>query len=125
MTTMKDCFIRPLSALALAVIGFIPSLFANPVERSAIPEDPAWVLHLDLDALRATTLGEYILAEMRKPEEEPRYAVLQALLGFDPRTGLRGITAYGSTSSPEDGVAMVYGDRRGRQRTAPDLRAQD
>ncbi|MBC8038990.1 MAG: hypothetical protein H7Y06_00440 [Opitutaceae bacterium] len=86
------------------------SSFANPVDRSAVTDNPAWALHLDADALRTSIVGKHILAEMSKPDAELRFALLKAATGSDLRTALHGITVYGATPSPEDGVALVYAD---------------
>ena len=86
------------------------SLMANPAERSAVIEDPAWVLHLDVDALRKSVVGAHILSELHKPEKELQFFVLKAALGSDLRTALHGITVYGASPSPDEGVALVYAD---------------
>lgn len=42
----------------------------------------AWLVHLDCDALRPTTVGQYILAEMDKPEARAKLAPVSILVHF-------------------------------------------
>lgn len=83
---------------------------AAPLHRADVAADPAWLLHLDCDALRPTTIGKYILSEMDKPENKEKIAGFQSMFQFDPRTQLHGITLYGNSAKPGDGVLMVYAD---------------
>ncbi|HZM04441.1 MAG TPA: hypothetical protein VFC44_15670 [Candidatus Saccharimonadales bacterium] len=87
----------------------LPAL-SNPVERAVVIAEPAWVAHLDVDALRKSAVGAQILAEMKKPEADLHFAMLKAAVGNDLRTTLHGITVYGASANPEDGVALVYAD---------------
>jgi hypothetical protein len=92
--------------------GLIAGVTANagPLKRSDVPAAPAWVLHVDLDSLRASTVGQYVLSQTDKPEIQAKLAVFQNMAGLDLRKGLHGLTLYGKTSAPEDGVLLVYGD---------------
>ena len=92
--------------------GLIAGLTANagPLQRADVPATPAWVLHVDLDGLRGSTVGQYVLAQTDKPEIQAKLAVFQNMAGLDLRKQLHGLTLYGKSGSPEDGVLMVYGD---------------
>jgi hypothetical protein len=83
---------------------------AGPLQRGDLPADPAWVLHVDCDALRPTSIGQFLLAEMAKPEAESKFAAFQLMFSFDPRTALHGITLYSTGAAPEDGILIVYAD---------------
>ncbi len=83
---------------------------AAPLQRAEVPANPAWLLHLDCDTLRPTIIGQYLLSEMDKPENKAKLASFQDLVGFDLRTQLHGVTLYGSSPAPEDGVLMVNAD---------------
>ena len=85
-------------------------VMAAPLKRADVAAEPAWVVHLDCDALRPTTVGRYILSEMDKPENKAKVAGFQAQFGFDLRTQLHGITLFGTGTRPEEGVMMVYAD---------------
>lgn len=83
---------------------------AAPLQRADVAANPAWLLHLDCDALRPTAVGQYVLSEMDKPEAKAKLAVFQTMFSFDLRTQLHGVTLYGSSATPADGVLMVYAD---------------
>ena len=83
---------------------------AAPLQRADVPAEPTWVLHVDCDALRPTAVGQYLLAEMDKPDAQSKFAVFQTLFSFDPRKQLHGLTLYSSGNAPEDGVLLVYAD---------------
>lgn len=102
---MKNLTLLPLALLAVAWAA--P---AAPLDKSHVPANPAWVVHLDMDQVRPTAVGQYLLAEMQKPEAQSRFAVFQSLFNFDPRQQLHALTAYGLSAAHDDGVLMVYAD---------------
>ncbi|MDB6110598.1 MAG: hypothetical protein JWR69_2348 [Pedosphaera sp.] len=83
---------------------------ANTLQRSDVMDDPAWLVHLDFDGFRPTTLGQYVLAEMDKPEAKDKLAAFQTIFSFDLRKQLHGATLYGSGLAPEEAVLIVYAD---------------
>jgi hypothetical protein len=95
-----------LSACALATLA----VNAAPLQRADVINDPVWVLHVDADGLRPTVVGQYILAEMAKPEAQKKLAAFQAIFSFDPSKDLHGVTLYGATQAEEDGVLLVYAE---------------
>ena len=85
-------------------------VWAGPLQRADVPAEPAWVLHVDCDSLRPTAIGQYLLAEMEKPEAEAKFAAFQTIFNFDPRKQLHGLTLYSTGKAAEDGVLLVYAD---------------
>jgi hypothetical protein len=83
---------------------------AGPLQRADLPADPAWVVHVDCDALRPSTVGQYLLSELDKPAAQEKFAAFQAIFSFDPRKQLHGLTLYGTGSNPTDGVLLAYAD---------------
>ena len=96
--------------IALCLSAGVYSAGALGLQRVDVMADPAWLLHLDCDALRPTTIGQYVLAEMDKSEAKAKLAAFQSIFNFDLRTQLHGLTLYGGTQRPEDGVLIVYAD---------------
>jgi hypothetical protein len=84
--------------------------WAGPLQRADVAGEPAWVLHLDCDSLRPTELGQYLLAEMEKPDAQAKFDAFQTIFNFDLRKQLHGLTLYSTGKSPEDGVLLVYAD---------------
>jgi len=83
---------------------------ATPLQRNDVAADSIWVAHLDVDALRPTSLGQFIQGEMNKPEAQAKLAAFQAMIGVDLQKQIHGCTVYGSGANPEDGVMVVYAD---------------
>ena len=97
-----------LCAGGLAVAG-LPA-FPGPLQRADVPAEPAWVLHVDCDDLRPTAMGQYLLAEMEKPEAQAKFAAFQTIFNFDPRKQLHGLTLYNAGKAPDDDLLLVYAD---------------
>ena len=102
--------LRKLTLLSCVILGAGLSSIAGPLQRVDVAAEPAWVMHIDCDALRPTSLGQYLLAEMDKPDARPKLAAFQTLFSFDPRKQLHGLTLYSAGSAPEDAVLLVYAD---------------
>ncbi len=83
---------------------------AGPMKRADLAANPVWVVHLDCDLLRATTLGRFLETEMEKPEVQAKLAAFQALFSFDLRTQLHALTLYSTGAAPQDGILLVYAD---------------
>lgn len=95
---------------ACSLAGAAMPLLAVPLQRSDVPAAPAWVVHVDCDKLRPTAMGQYLLAEMEKPEAREQLAALWSPLRFDPRKQLHGLTLYSRANAPEEKVLLVYAD---------------
>ncbi len=93
---------------ALALAGAAIAA-AAPLDPGLVHADAAWVVHLDNEALNASTLNA------RVREFDPAAADLNAKefrdnFGLDPDKDLFGLTIYGGDQGPED--AIVIGDVR-------------
>jgi len=98
---------------------------AAPLQPADVPQQPAWVLHWDLDAFRQTTLGQHFLTELEKEEHRKKLEAFKAMFRFDPRTALHGLTLYSPTKAKEDGVLLVYADVDAAQLAALAQAARD
>jgi hypothetical protein len=94
----------------LSIVLLASASWAGPVDRSTVVANPAWVAHLNADALRGSEIGKQLLVEMNKPEASIGFDMLIAAIGTDLRTALHGVTLYGISPEPADGVALVYAD---------------
>jgi hypothetical protein len=92
------------------VVAGTLTVLAGPLQRGDVMNDPAWVVHLDCDALRQTAIGKQLLIEMDKPEEQKKFAAIQAVFNVDPRKDLHGVTLYSATKAEPDGVMLAYAD---------------
>ena len=95
-------------ALGLALSGTQAGRTA-PLPRSQVPADAVWYVHLDLDKLKTTQVGQWLLGELDKPENQQKLAGFQALFNFDPRKKLKDCTLFSRGNSPEDAVLVLRG----------------
>jgi hypothetical protein len=93
-----------------ALLGAGLTAVAAPLRSADVPAEPMWVLHVDCDALRPTSVGHYLIGEMEKPDAQGQLAAFQTLFSFDPRKELHGLTLYSSSNAPDDGLLLVYAD---------------
>jgi len=99
-----------IAAASLIVIAAFSPAGATSLQRTDVPADPMWLVHMDFDRLRPTTVGQYIMAELEKPEAQAKLASFQAMFKFDLKTQLHALTLYGMGEAPEQAVLMVYAD---------------
>jgi hypothetical protein len=99
---------KPLSVALVLAAGMAAE--AAPLRSADVPAEPAWVLHVDCDAMRSTSVGHYLIAEMEKPDAQGKLAAFQTLFSFDPRKELHGLTLYSTGKGPDDGLLLVYAD---------------
>jgi hypothetical protein len=92
---MKN-FTRSLATILLMVAP----AFAGPMQRQEVAADAKWLLHFDVDKLRSTPEGDYLVKELAdRVLDEPK-AVLKLEADFDlDFTKANSITAYGDYSS--------------------------
>jgi hypothetical protein len=93
---------------AIAVLSTATTIFAGPLKRADLPADPAWVVHLDCDALRASAIGQALARELTRPAIDDKFSAFQAMFNFDPRSALRGVSLYGYGNKPADALLVVY-----------------
>jgi hypothetical protein len=70
---------------------------AGPLQRSEVPADAKWVLHLDLDAFRAAQVGDYLIRARIEKDMARVRGDLKTYLDFDfDWTQINGLTAFGT-----------------------------
>jgi hypothetical protein len=99
-----------IAGAALVASALVANVGSAPLQRADVPANPAWVVHVDCDAIRPTAVGQFLLGEMAKPENKAKISVLQSLIGIDIATQLHGLTLYNSGTDAKDGVLIVYAD---------------
>jgi hypothetical protein len=106
---MKMQYVKIALAMGLAVAA-TQTAWTEPLQRSQIATDAVWFLHLDLDKLKTTHLGQFLMEQLDQPDAQDKLAVFQAMFNFDPRKKLKGCTLYSRGSKPEDAVLLLKGD---------------
>jgi hypothetical protein len=94
-------------AAAAAFFAGAPVVLAAPFTPKDVAADPALLFHVDCDAIRASSVGQWILSQQ---EVQDKLAGVGALFDFDIRTQLHGLTVYTTAAHPKDGALIVYAD---------------
>ncbi|MCE9629693.1 MAG: hypothetical protein K8S94_03100 [Planctomycetia bacterium] len=102
---------RLTAVLAIACPTAAP-LVAAPLDLMAVSADAKWVMHVDMDAARDSTVLERTLAKAMKmhPGAGGMIDMAAKMSGMDPRKDLRDATAYGSDTDKKNGVLVVRGN---------------
>ena len=83
---------------------------AEPLDLKQIPADAKWLLHVDVDAMRESTLVKNAwpkAMEMHKNAEQ-KLKEMQDKFGIDVCKDLHGLTAYGRELGKHTGVLIVH-----------------
>jgi hypothetical protein len=102
---------KKLFGLAVAaVLCLATSARSAPLDPQQMPADAKWGVHLDVDALHASTVFQKARKEFLKnhPEAESHLAKLRETWKFDPAADLHGITIYGTQVKKDTGVAIIH-----------------
>ncbi|MFM7108125.1 MAG: hypothetical protein ACKOZU_05925 [Planctomycetaceae bacterium] len=96
----------PLCAAALAWAAVAT---AAPLDLAAVPAKAQWVMHLDMDAARESTVLKRAWERAMKmhPQAEQMMKMGAGMMGMDPRKDLRDVTAWGLDTDKHNGVMIV------------------
>ena len=95
-----------LKVSAAGCLGWVAAAVAGPINMNWVAPDAAWIVHIDVDAVRGSTIGKFIIANWDK-EDEAELAAVKAKIGIDPVHDLKGVTVFGKSRNPEEFVAVV------------------
>jgi hypothetical protein len=100
--------LRPVGLCFVAVVA-AGAAFAAPVDLDAIPKAAVWMMHLDMDAVRDSTVMRqaYERAARMHPHLEKMMQMAAGMAGMDPRRDLHGVTAYGLDTDKHNAVLVV------------------
>jgi hypothetical protein len=82
-------------AITMATSLIALSAIAGPVDKTTVPANAKWVLHLDMEAFRKTKVGGYLTDELLEKKLVAGKQKLQTNLSFS-FTNLSSISAYGT-----------------------------
>lgn len=98
----------------VSLVTLTTTALATPLQQDLISADAKWLIHLDLDALRATKLGQFLDQQIISKEVAKHQAEAKQSYGVDlDWTKLHAVTAYGTDYQikPEaNGVLIVSVD---------------
>ena len=79
---------------------------AATIDKANISKDAKFVVHLDLDAFRASKIGTTLLEKIHEDEGREKLDALAEIIGFDPLTAIHGATMFG-TGEEDDGIIVM------------------
>jgi hypothetical protein len=100
---------RPVSGFLAVAWGVASITRGTPLQPGHVAADAAWVVHLDVESLARSPLGDRLRQRASTPPLDLPLDSLASSWGFDPRMDLTGLTAYGSRMDAGDAVCLVYG----------------
>ena len=97
-------------AIMAVVIGWCGALQAEPLDLKQVCDQAQWLVHLDVDAMRDSSLVERAYVAGTQEFAEVNFLVSSACdeVGIDPTTDLHGITAFGKQLGKLEGVAVIH-----------------
>lgn len=97
----------------LTLVAAVPAL-AGPLQKNDVAADAKWILHLDVDQMRATQVGDAIVRQRIDKEMGRVRADLKTYLDYDfDWTRIHGLTAYGmdyQRRGKAKGVLLIHTD---------------
>lgn len=104
-----DRAIQLLASLVLALAWISPA-GADPLDRRQLPGGAAWFVHLDVDAAKASTLGQGVRdGWLKQPDVAKAIDKARTTTGVDLTREIQSITLYGLSFSPDQTVVIVRG----------------
>jgi hypothetical protein len=91
----------------LLLLGLAAPLFAGEMVPAQIPSSAKWMLHADLDAMRASETGKKIFTRI-EDEHGAKLRAFKRMFSIHPLTDLHGVTLYGD-GKPEHAVVLIDG----------------
>lgn len=98
------------SSLALLVaVTLAGPVAAGPANLKAVPAEAVWMMHLDMDAARESTVVRQMhdRALAMHPQLEAMVTMARAMTGMDPRKDLHDVTVYGLDTDKRNAVMVV------------------
>jgi hypothetical protein len=99
----------------LGAIGWIGVAAAGPLQWEDVSSDAKWVIHLDVEQLKQSRLGDQVEARLTADHRTAKLDAFAAIFNFDPREDLTGITLYGAEGRAERSAVVLYGAFDGKR----------
>ena len=100
---------KKLMTMCGMVAAMTGGTMAVPLNQGHVAADAKWVLHVDVDSLKATQVGQILMQRLTSGQENNKLNALAAMLGTDLRKDLSGVTLFSVSDREEDGVVVLNG----------------
>jgi hypothetical protein len=91
-----------------AVLILSSSGWAAPLNRTQVPAEAKWLIHVDFDAFGGSEMWGLVRQGMSETDQK-KIESFTTLLGSDPTKDLYGATLYGTDAKEENAVILIYG----------------
>jgi hypothetical protein len=75
-----------------------------------MPADVNWLVHMDVDQLKSSVIGDFVMNRLTNDEADRKLAAFAAVFNFDPRQDISAVTLFGTGRAPEQGALVVAGN---------------
>lgn len=102
-----------LTSSLIALLLVAPAALADGLQKNRVPAGVQWVAHLDVEALRSSTLYDVVHEEAGKSgtnELDAGLAQFKLYAGLDPTVDFKSVTLYGTSKSEKSCVALLSGN---------------
>jgi hypothetical protein len=104
---LKRAFCRPVISAVLSAAFLAITVFAGPFDKALVASDAKWVVHLDIEAFRASKLGSHLVTGILQPKLEATPFGKKSNLSIN-LTNIASLTAYGPTFEKDgEGVLVL------------------
>jgi hypothetical protein len=103
--------IRPIVFPAVcAALSYAVTAQAEPLDAARVPAKAVWLMHVDVDAARESTVLKKMEKRMleKHPHLEPMMAMGAGMIGMDIRKDLHDVTVYGLDTDKHNAVMIVH-----------------
>jgi len=97
---------------SIVLLAFAATATAEPLDFKYVPVEAKWIVHVDVDAMRAESIPQEIYNKVVAAHKnvEDHFAKVEKELGMDPRKDLHSVTLYGPKLGDKLGVLVVHAD---------------
>lgn len=102
-----------LQSSLIALLLVAPPAMADGLQKNRVPAGVRWVAHLDVEALRNSTVYDVVHEEAGKNggnELDAGLAQFKVYAGLDPTVDFKSVTLYGTSKSEKSCVALLSGN---------------
>jgi len=91
-------------------LGLASVVQAAPVDLRGVSADAKWLVHVDVDAVKASQFVERAGREVvnKWPRAKQAVTLVRDRIGMDPTKDLQGVTFYGDQIKKRTGVVLVH-----------------
>ena len=87
-----------------------PLALAGPLQLQQVDASANWLVHLDMDQLRASQFGQLAREEIRSQNLESKLAAVAQIFSFHPIDDISDVTLYGQGPNKDLAVLILQGN---------------